>query len=160
MILNTPRSNIKVHHNVLLVYLGSKFHCVCSTRRYFRDIMVVENQKCADWPRNNLKHISVKSALYSLSTYSGSPLIFSIYELPFSRYKAVENLISPNGLGLTLKTKRSKIPCIQHVLTPEAQHVVCFALQVVFEIQDCPKSEIQQIISEWIWTLNSHKHTG
>ena len=43
-----------------------------STTRRFR-YRLVENRKCAEWPQNDLKHLSVKSTLCTLNTDPRSP---------------------------------------------------------------------------------------
>ncbi len=75
--LNSTRS--KVFMYVLLVSLSLKFHPIFLNNQLFSRHKVVDNQKCASWPRNDLEHLIVKSTLYTLNTNLRGPYFCSFH---------------------------------------------------------------------------------
>ncbi len=52
---------------------GWNFGPVCSTTTGFLYIRSPENQKCTEWPKNELEHLTIKSTLYTLNAYRWDP---------------------------------------------------------------------------------------
>ena len=53
--------------------LRPKFSSILLYNQLFWRYKVVENQKCTKWPQTDLEHLTVKSILYALNTYTRSP---------------------------------------------------------------------------------------
>ncbi len=79
----------------------------------------------------------------------------------FSRYNVAKNRKCTQWFPTELEHLTFKSCCIHWILTPEAQFLVCFALQLhvaLSEIQGNQKSEMHQMTPNWTWTLNSQKY--
>ncbi len=75
----------------------------------FSRYLIVENQKCTEWPYADLEYLTVnKSIHYTLNTYiQGNKISILLKNQPFSKHNVAEN---ENKIMKNRKLKISKIP--------------------------------------------------
>ncbi len=80
----------------------SKFQSVLHYDQPFSRYKIIKNRNLTKWLRNDLKHLTVNSTLYTLNTHPLFPqFTVLLHDKPFSRYKVVApndprmNLTSP-----------------------------------------------------------------
>ena len=67
---NCQKYPVYIH---LILTPRPKLHSFSLCYHPFSRNKIVENRKCTEWPQNDLNHLTVTSALYTLNTYPGGP---------------------------------------------------------------------------------------
>ncbi len=124
---------------------------------------IVENQKCTQWPHNDLNHLSVKSTLYTLNAYprgtNFTPFrstTIRFRDTGFSEIRNAPTKWPQNDLKHFKSVKSTLCTLNTH---PEGQISLCFALPpAIFEIQVFQKSEmhLKVHVKSTLCTLNIH----
>ncbi len=80
-------------------------------RSRFSRYNVVENRKFTKWPQNDLKHLTVKSVLYTLNNHRWCPN-FTLFRSTTSLFRDTwpKTRNAPNDPRMTLTTSLSKVP--------------------------------------------------
>ncbi len=144
-----------------------KFHPIFLYDQPFSRYKVADNQKCTEWPHNNLEHLIIKGTLYTINIYLRGPNFCPLHSTPNYKIQDFRDTRS-------LKTGNAPNECAEWPKWPQTDFEILPVNSNVYTPSKYPRgpnwgfqdtrlskskrSEMHRMISTSPWTLNSQKY--